>query len=175
MIQPFQQGQLDGLCGIYSIINATKLINRLSEERGEELMEEAVLALERKGKPASKFIVDGITIADMAHILRTVICPQFNIVRSKPFHKQPDIPLTTFWQAMSDFLAAGESRSIITCLEWQEHGHWSVVRQVGEKRLLLYDSSERVFVNRSQCSTVELTSQTPVLLLPSVTYFLEKQ
>lgn len=175
MIQPFQQGELDGLCGIYSIINATKLlVNRLGQECGEDLLLDAVLALERRGKPVSKFIIDGLTIADIAYILRTVVCPQFNIVRSKPFHKQPHISIAKFWDAMTDFLTAGGGRSIITGLEWHEYSHWTVIRQIGNKRLLLYDSSQRVFLNRCQCSTVELTSKTPVLLQPSVTYFLEK-
>ncbi len=50
MSEPFQQGDLDGLCGLYACINAARLLTRINDETGERLLLEAVLTLEKKSE-----------------------------------------------------------------------------------------------------------------------------
>jgi len=56
---PFQQGGLDSLCGLYSIINAERFINRSSDEETQQLFNDLIHYLSRRGL-LTKFLIDGI-------------------------------------------------------------------------------------------------------------------
>ena len=56
---PYRQGQLDGLCGVYSIINSTRIINNFDHKHCESIFKEIVkfLALEDS---FSKIMTQGV-------------------------------------------------------------------------------------------------------------------
>ena len=45
---PFQQGGLDSLCGLYSIVNAERYINRSSDEETQQLFNDLIHYLLRR-------------------------------------------------------------------------------------------------------------------------------
>ena len=45
---PFQQGGLDSLCGLYSIVNAERIINRSSDDETQQLFNDLVHFLSRR-------------------------------------------------------------------------------------------------------------------------------
>ncbi|MDA3971808.1 MAG: hypothetical protein PF442_10705 [Desulfobulbaceae bacterium] len=169
--EPFRQGQLDGLCGIYAVINALKLIVRISHNEGSDLLYEAVLTLEKK-KPASVYITTGISVVDLSIILRDIICPQYDLIRTKPFHRRAKVSIDEYWDTLTGFLNSDEPRSVIIVIETSKWGHWTVVKEITSKQMILNDSDGRKVVNRRHCSTTELNSETPVLIYPSQTFFL---
>ena len=165
MKQPHQQGVLDGLCSIYSIINSLRLVvGNISVNQCKYLLIESIKAIEEK-KASSDFIVDGIGINDLAYIMRCVIEKEYPMVkRSKPFHKNSDATIDDFWERTEDFLLVPK-RAAIVGLATAEIGHWSVIRSISAKRLYLFDSSGLHFLNKSNCTTEKL--------VPTLTYYLE--
>jgi hypothetical protein len=62
-MEPYKQGDLDGLCGIYSIINAVRLVHKgLTDDDCDELFQKAFICLERR-----KVIRDGKEIRHYVH------------------------------------------------------------------------------------------------------------
>lgn len=169
----FKQGQLDGLCGIYAVINALRLLVRISRDECYELIYESVLVIEKK-KPVSDFIIDGISVFDVSVIIRDIVCPQYDVTRTKPFHRRAQVSVDEYWDTLGQFMGSGEQRSVIMAIETHHWGHWTVVRRVTEKQLILYDSGQCKVVNRRHCSTSMLSSETPVLIYVSQTFFLKR-
>ena len=70
-IKPMRQGDLDGLCGVYSIINAIRwLCPALSEQRAQELFN--VLIDMREKRPMRRplaFIYRGLTRAGLSRLV----------------------------------------------------------------------------------------------------------
>src|SRR5690242_11248738 len=58
-LPPFQQGGLDSLCGLYSIINAERFINHSTDEETQRLFDDLIHYLARR-KLLSKFLIGGI-------------------------------------------------------------------------------------------------------------------
>ena len=60
-MKPYEQGALDGLCAVYSIVNATRIISAIDEDGAKELFKEIILYL-TKTKNLYKILVSGIDI-----------------------------------------------------------------------------------------------------------------
>jgi hypothetical protein len=171
-MKPFQQGDLDGLCGLYATINAVKLISkRISYDFGSEILLDAALTINKK---TIDFIIEGTTTLDITRILRDNICIEFDIRRSKPFHSRSNVSLDEFWETLCIFLHSKPGRAAIIVIETSSYSHWTVVRNINNKRLILFDSNKRVFINRRQCSTTELGPNISIIISPASTFFLEK-
>ena len=171
-MKPFQQGDLDGLCGLYATINAAKLIGkRISTDAGSKVLLDAALTINKK---TIEFITDGTTTLDITRILRDTICDEFAIRRSKPFHSRSNVSLDEFWETLCIFLHSKPSRAAIIVIENSRYSHWTVVKEITSKRLILFDSGKGVFLNRKQCSTTSLSLNISTLIFPSSTFFLEK-
>lgn len=56
-LPPFQQGGLDSLCGLYSIINAERIVNRSSDENAQKLFNDLIHYLSRRGL-LTKFLIN---------------------------------------------------------------------------------------------------------------------
>ncbi len=171
-MKPFRQGDLDGLCGLYATINAAKLISkRISRNRGSEFLLDAVLTINKK---SFDFLTDGTNTLDISRILRDSICDDFKIRRTKPFHTRSHVSLNEFWETLCCFLHSRPDRAAIIVIETSTYSHWTVVKKINNKRLILFDSSEGVFLNRKQCSTTERGPNVSTLISPPSTFFLEK-
>jgi len=47
-MKPYRQGALDGLCGVYSIINAVRIVNGIDDEDSEDLFQAIISYLDRE-------------------------------------------------------------------------------------------------------------------------------
>ena len=65
---PFQQGGLDSLCGLYSIVNAERYINHSSDEETQQLFNDLIYYLSRRGF-LSKLLIGGIIHTEMLVVL----------------------------------------------------------------------------------------------------------
>jgi hypothetical protein len=167
---PFQQGGLDSLCGLYSIINAERIINRSSDDETQHLFDDLVHFLSRRGL-LSKVLVGGIIHVQMLLILDKVIGKQRISSVEIPWRGVPNPDLTTFWVSMESFLDGTPGRSIILGLQGY-HDHWTVIEAITDKTILLYDSSLIKRLARSHCTTTHTTNTRKHKLLPAQTYFL---
>lgn len=172
-LPPFQQGGLDSLCGLYSIINAERFINHSSDEETQQVFNDLIHYLARR-KLLSKFLISGIIHSEMLVILKKVVGKKRISNVRVPFRGVYNPDLTTFWKSMQAFLDGTPGRAIILGLQGY-HDHWTVIEKITNRSILLYDSSLIKRLPRSRCTTVYATWQRKHLLLPAQTYFLSNE
>jgi hypothetical protein len=171
-IIPLQQGNLDGLCGVYSIVNATRKVKgKLATEESKELFLSVISHLQDK-KQGLDFLVEGISIHDIGTALREVVEPVHGVFRSKPYDKFSSLGLKSLWDGMSEFLQAPR-RAIIIGLGGK-YDHWTVVDSITDKRITLLDSDDSFHINRCACTTTDrITTRRKHRLFHTHAYFLE--
>ncbi len=169
-LPPYQQGGLDSLCGLYSIINAERIVNHSSDNETQQLFDDLIHYLSRRGL-LTKFLIGGIIHTEMLVILKKVVGEKRISNVQIPWRGVQNPDLTTFWKSMQTFLDGTSGRSIILGLQGY-HDHWTVIEKITSRSILLYDSSLIKRLPRSQCTTVYATWKRKHLLLPAQTYFL---
>lgn len=170
---PFQQGGLDSLCGLYSIVNAERYINHSSNEETQQLFDDLIHYLSRRGL-LTKFLIGGIMHPEMLVILKKVVGKKRIANVSLPWRGVPNPDLTTFWRSMQSFLDGTPGRSIILGLEGY-HDHWTVIESITNRSIMLYDSALIKRLPRWRCTTVYATEKRVHILLPAQTYFLSNE
>jgi hypothetical protein len=170
---PFQQGGLDSLCGLYSIINAERFINHSTDEDTQQLFDDLIHYLSRRGL-LTKFLIDGIIHTEMLVILNKVVGKKRISNVSIPGRGVINPDLTRFWKSMQNFLDGTPGRAIILGLQGY-HDHWTVIENITSRSIMLYDSSKIKRLPRSRCTTVYATWKRKHLLLPAQTYFLSNE
>jgi len=169
-MKSYEQGALDGLCAVFSIVNAARIISGLGEEESEELFREIILYLE-KANDLSAILVSGIGLKTIGGILGDVVGERIRH-RSMPFKQYPDTPLDDFWSEMTEFLHRGEKKgAILIGLGGPGWDHWSIVESITERQIRFFDSHKLKRLNRSRCATIRSTSSRPHLLCSTHTDF----
>ena len=178
-VKPFEQGELDGLCGIYSIINSVRRIKEgkilKADEAGIDERNELFLAILNylhNHYHGLVFMIDGISIQAIAGILRDIIEPKYNITRKRPFDKRPDVKLPEFWDSMQSFMKDTPNGAILLGLGGK-HDHWTVVESITDKGMYVMDSDGLIHFNRGSCTTSARTGvRKKHQLIPTHAYFL---
>lgn len=170
---PFQQGGLDSLCGLYSIINAERFINHSSDEETQQLFNDLIYYLSRRGL-LKNFLIDGIIHKEMLVILNKVVGKKRISNVDLPWRGVQNPDLTKFWKSMQNFLNGTPGRAIILGLQGY-HDHWTVIESITNRSIILYDSALIKRLPRSSCTTVYATWKRKHLLLPAQTYFLSNE
>jgi hypothetical protein len=172
-LPPFQQGGLDSLCGLYSIVNAERIINRSVDDETQQLFDDLIHYLAQR-KLLSKFLIGGILHNQMLIILEKVVGKRRIANVRIPWRGVSNPDLTTFWKSMQAFLDNTPGRAIILGLQGY-HDHWTVIEKITNRSILLYDSAMIKRLPRSSCTTVYATGQRKHVLLPAQTYFLSNE
>ncbi len=169
-LPPFQQGGLDSLCGLYSVINAERFINRSSDEEAQQLFNDLIYYLSRR-RLLSKILIGGIIHTEMLVILKKVIGKKRIQNVEIPWRGFSNPDLTVFWRSMQNFLDGTPGRSIILGLQGY-HEHWTVIESITNRSIWLYDSALIKRLARYSCTTSYVTEKRKHMLLPAQTYFL---
>lgn len=173
MPKPYRQGQLDGLCGVYALINAVDVLcGPLNKRQAQALFLDILSFLESRGSLAER-CVHGVAIHDIAAILKHVICSRYPIVRSKPFHRCKRVDLALYLQSLTAFLA--HPRTVAFVAIEGHYNHWTLVSNVTDKSIVLHDSDQMHFLLRSSCSMQHAQDQKRHWLLPTHTYLLKRK
>jgi len=170
---PFQQGGLDSLCGLYSIINAERIINHSSNEETQQLFDDLIHYLSRRGL-LTKLLIGGIVHAEMLVILNKVVGKKRILNVQIPWRGILNPDLTAFWKSMQNFMDGSSVRAIILGLQGY-HDHWTVIESITNRSIKLYDSASIQRLPRSSCTTVYATGKRKHVLLPAQTYFLSNE
>ena len=168
-LPPFQQGGLDSLCGLYSIVNAERIINKSSDAQAQELFNTMVRFLSKK-RMLARILIEGVNHRQMLLTMQKVVNGRLPCIEI-PWRGVPTPDLDTFWQSMQTFLNGTPGRAIILGLNGY-HDHWTVIDNITSKSIFLYDSAEIPRLRRSRCSTAK--HRRKHLLLPAQTYFLSR-
>jgi len=167
-MQPYEQGALDGLCGVYSIIHSSRIINDLADTDCQKLFNEVIDYL-NKEMNLSKLLIDGLNINIIGEILNNVI--SLNIKREMPFRGKPETSLPGFWFSMQEFLNNNSNRAVLLGLGGV-YDHWSVVNSISDKRINFLDSGGLCYFNRGNCTTKKPDRRRIHQIYPTHTYFL---
>lgn len=154
----FEQGTLDGLCGVYSIVNSIVWALRTYPPRERhkrnskrlpsdvELGDLFVALLSHlvRGRRHLKPVVDG---TDSTQLIRLLSKSSewlgarrgLALVVRQPFHGKKCVATSNIAQTLARHLAKPGTAAIVGVEA--PLNHWTVVRQVARKRLLLLDSA----------------------------------
>ncbi len=167
----FEQGGLDSLCGIYSLVNAERIINNTSSDAAQELFASIVAFLDKKQGLLASILTEGMLLKHIKAILAEVLLDRI------PYQKlhfagveNPD--LSTFWSEVSSFLNDYPRGAVLLGISGV-HDHWTVVEEISEKRIQLLDSNNLCHLNRCNCTTSDAKGKRRHVLYPAQTYFLK--
>lgn len=168
--RPKMQGNLDGLCGMYAVVNmAIKICPRVltaKAPRGvadvpqtQELFRTLCNTLSKeKNQEMADLLVDGVDFDILGRLIEAA--SKFlgehhglRIKHEKAFGKN-GAGLDEFWTKMVDHISDQEGRSIILGLDGQ-HSHWTCVGSITDKQISLVDSDGLKRLNRKSCTTAE--------------------
>ena len=150
----FRQGDLDGLCGIYAIVNATRYVLRLRDEQCHKLFEKLIKALEQDCCHLHKNLLWGMSFRQLKRLVATVSSCRLE-GKKLTFHvrqlrlKRGQRNLPHVWAALNEELGA-------TCVAIiglaGAANHWCVVYRVTPKAIWLLDSAGQTRIYRSRCT-----------------------
>lgn len=169
-MRPYLQGALDGLCAIYSIVNAARIIADIGEEESKNLFKRILVYLETS-EDLSRVLAEGIGLNTVGSILRDVANGRIP-ERNMPFKHRPDTSLDEFWTEMMSFLDGGSKRAVLIGVGGRMWDHWSIVHAISDRQVYFFDSHKLKSLIRSRCTTIRPTTARPHLLCPTHTYFL---
>lgn len=168
---PFQQGGLDALCGPYCLVNAVRYLRPpLSHVDGTRLLKRILRRLERE-RPLLWRFTHGTVHSELAVVLREVIGPGHGIHNIRPFKGRRLLTWASYLEELECFL--GQTHGIVLISLEGIHDHWTLVRQVTPKSLLLYDSDRLTRISRKTCVLQPSDDhRSRHVIPPSYTYFL---
>jgi hypothetical protein len=144
--KPFEQGDLDGLCGVYAVVNAVRLAahphRRLSAAECRGLFAALLAELADEGRLRG-FVAAGLGNRVLARLLRRAgrwLRKRHGLALEvrRPFAKRDEPGPEKCLRVLAEHLARSGTAAIVGSDE-----HWTVVRAVTPKRLLLADSNGR--------------------------------
>lgn len=173
-MRPFRQGDMDGLCGVYSVLNAIKPLGYISNLEDCQTTFITVLKQLYQDKQSLQFLIDGLTTQDISRILRDTILNRYDITYRKPFHSKADVSLSELWDTLSLYLNDDSQRAAIISIEGHYYSHWTTISSLSQKRLTFFDSGVLKWVNRNRCTTTELAEHHTFILYPTTLFLLER-
>lgn len=172
LLQPYEQGHLDGFCGPYCIVNAVHLLcGPLTRRRAMRLFMDILRCLDQRVDMVER-VGWGFTVQELGGAMRHVVDGHYPIRRRKPFHGRSQVGLDVYWETVQAFLQQ-QHGAVITAIGGRID-HWTVIRDATERCLLLFDSQGRVQVQRRRCvmAVAAAGDRYRYVLLPTHTYFL---
>jgi len=167
MLVPYHQGELDGLCAVYCVINATKIISNTSKIDCQYLFNKMIKFLSTK-QDISPIVIYGVHFKLLGSLLKQI--PKHTIhERKAPFRRRKKLTLDEYWNKISVFLSE-PNRAVIIGIEGNED-HWTLVYSITKKQMNLFDN-EMKRLCRSKCTLLEPTKKRPYKLNSKMTYFL---
>jgi hypothetical protein len=169
---PYEQGYLDGLCGIYSIINATRLIVKdMRKSEAMKLFGKCMRHVEKR-RSLGKVSTSGINESDLWSILQTCVLANYSINIERPFYRDGKISANSYVKELTEYFGEGGKRTAIILIESREWEHWTAIRSITMKRIILFDSFMLKTINVAKCVVGKPTEEKPYLFTPPLTFFL---
>ena len=156
---PLQQGDLDGLCGAYALVNAvTRLLHNKGFDRdhANRLFQRLCNTLHRRQR-MPQAVWRGTHIDDIDGMLRTVrrfVRANFtvNLVVTRPFDHGVPRKKDTFFRVLSkSFNSIDERRVAVIGLD-RPGFHWTIDTEVTGRSFRLYDSGRSKRLRYGDCT-----------------------
>jgi hypothetical protein len=152
--RPLRQGDLDGLCGIYSVVNALRYLLRLNKKQSQELFKRLVAALVQHSPHPHRLLVEGILFKRLKQL--AAAAQHFRLADRDLSFQVRVLRLRRGEQSLSHLWAALDQEVGPACVAiigiTGADDHWCVVYRVTPKTLRLLDSAGRSCIRRSRCT-----------------------
>jgi hypothetical protein len=154
-----QQGSLDGLCGVYAVVNAVKRLvpRHLNRELLDELFRELMTTLITRRGP--KVVADGAAAADIRQMLlranrflaRRLPAAAFEFSRLSGRGRRRPRTIDALWQILNAQIEESGQRTV-AILAWGSPyaEHWTCVHHVTSRSLRITDSRGNSVLSRSR-------------------------
>jgi hypothetical protein len=172
------QGELDGLCGMYAVVNAFARIGgrRLSVANHRDIFHLMAKRLAKEGNFAD-MLVEGMRFRSLGKIIDVASEYVENACGVKVHRriscKTNPSTLDEFWQMLSDHISAQDGRSVILGLSGVR-AHWTCVGSMTHNQMRLIDSVGLKNIPRSRTTIGIPTEKRHHVLAPTQTYLLER-
>ncbi|PTQ77397.1 hypothetical protein C8R26_10843 [Nitrosomonas oligotropha] len=179
---PIRQGSIDGLCGVYSVMNATEVvIGKFHYDRklGRKASQRRVLFKNLIGYLSKYDLLEETLIWGSDDIdakggfidiaIKSVKKYQMRKLRKKIAFDTDDVTLNAYWEKLTEHLNRPES-AVIICLSGRIK-HWTCVRRITPSAMILSDSSGIRRIARGRCA-VSMGRGDLYILWPTLTYLL---
>ena len=154
--KPYRQGDLDGLCGVYSVINAVRyLCPELDAESAELLFGQLMYRMLTTARDPGNAVVWGIGRLMVMRLVREaalMMMDDFDITlkaRWLPKRYRNGVARDQLWQALEKHMS-GAAVAIVGIAG--KHSHWTVVSKVSPTSMRLFDSGQLKALPRSRCT-----------------------
>ncbi|MGB5830966.1 MAG: hypothetical protein WBG92_03125 [Thiohalocapsa sp.] len=113
----------------------------------------------------------GLALQDVGGVMRHVLDVQYPIRRCMPFRGHASVGLDEYWCTLRRFVE--QRGGVVITAFGGRLAHWTVIRDVTPRCLLLFDSAGRAQVGRRWCVMAsDSLSRRHYVLYPTHTYFL---
>lgn len=170
------QGNLDGLCGVYSVVNSSIHLSRrrLTEDQIKNLFRKLCSQLAQEGR-LDDALFDGMTVRTLGRLidassayLKEEGCGDLR--RKMAFKSAPD-GLAQFWDAVAAHIGDYGAGSVILGMGGK-HDHWTCIGEISENRISLIDSDGIHHLSRKNCTIADERKGRHHVLWPTQTFFL---
>jgi hypothetical protein len=156
---PLQQGDLDGLCGAYALVNAvTRLLHNKGFDRdhANRLFQRLCHTLHRRQR-MPEAVWRGTHIDDIDGMLRTVrrfVRANFtvNLVVTRPFDHGIPRKKDTFFRVLSESFNSISERKVAVIGLDRPGFHWTIATEVTGRSFRLYDSGRSKRLRYGDCT-----------------------
>lgn len=179
---PIRQGSIDGLCSVYSVMNATeiaigkfhydpKLKHKASQQR---VLYKNLIAYLAKHDLLEDVLIWGFSDIDTKGGFIDIAIKSVKKYQNRKLRKQiafdtDDVTLDQYWEKLTEHLNQPDSAVIISLSGRIKH--WTCVRKITPNALILSDSSGIRRIARDRC-TIETECRDMYTLWPTSTYLL---
>ena len=155
-IEPFRQGELDSLCGLYATLNALHaLCPDLDGEVAEVIFPKMVKSLARQADRPLAALCSGMS-QDLVEAMLTIACREVERILGvrirfralAPFDEPPG--LEGLWRRLQDDI--GRKQVALLGISGA-HEHWTVAYAITPKVMRLVDSQNWRVLMRDRCTT----------------------
>jgi hypothetical protein len=161
-VHPLRQGSLDGLCGVYSVVNAVRLLcPEVDLETAEHLFDQLTQKLLRTVGNHTTAVTWGIGRLMLRSLIDeavTYMLDEFDIqlkARRLPKEIRQGCSRDQLWQALEEMV----SPTCVAILGLAgQHSHWTVASHVSAVSIRLFDSGRLQALRRGRC-TVRKTNK----------------
>ncbi len=167
MKQPFYQGYLDNTCGLYSLLNAYRIVNHATEEECQKKYVSIIRHLGKK-KKLEEFMIGGINHSLMSSIIWDVMTDNFSAIDTD---KKAFQGLSDWWLYSKEFLERYHNSTIILSLGGLV-SHLTVINGMTDKTMFLSDSSGVSRISKSKCKLMGYDKSDKFIIYSSQCWYL---
>lgn len=174
--KPYEQGELDGLCGVYAAVNALALLvargKPLAKSYCTELFHQGI-GIVAKDIALQEVITTGIEPELWIKVVQGLAAQvasdvELGIAAVQPFADRPQVRFAELRQRIE---AALDRDALVLVLLKGVHDHYTVVSSHSDTRFILYDSAGLYWLTKAKCGSER--SQQRHRLNASATIFIE--